>query len=81
MNKKSAGTLTGVAFIIIGAIVTVIAEINLSNQMDRADREGTGGNLFDPGILPLALAGLLVLAIGIIFVARSRRSSRGNPPR
>lgn len=78
MNKKSAGTLTGVAFIIIGAIATVIAEINLSNQMDRADREGVGGNLFDPGILPLAVAGLLVLAIGIIFVARSRRASSGH---
>jgi len=73
MRKSSIKVGAGLALILSGISALVAASINLSNQIDRVDLQGTSGNLFEVGIVSLGLLGLIVLIGGALLVAVPQR--------
>jgi len=66
-------TIVGTALILVGLALVVLAQVNLSAQMDRVDREGTAGNLFALDVFWLGLAGVVAVVFGVAaLMARGR---------
>jgi len=66
-------TIVGTALILVGLALVVLAQVNLSAQMDRVDREGTAGNLFALDVFWLGLAGVVAVVFGVVaLMARGR---------
>lgn len=67
--------IIGTALILAGLAVVVLAQVNLSAQMDRVDREGTAGNLFALDVFWLGLAGVIAIALGVGALMARRRGA------
>ncbi|WP_065571078.1 hypothetical protein [Microbacterium oleivorans] len=69
-------TMVGTALILVGLALVVLAQVNLSAQMDRVDREGTAGNLFALDVFWLGLAGVVAVVFGVAaLMARGRAAA------
>ncbi|WP_243841853.1 hypothetical protein [Salinibacterium sp. ZJ77] len=68
------------ALVAIGLALIVLVSSNISAQMDRVDREGLGGNIFAPDIVPLGLLALATIGIGVVALivanGRGRKKTR-----
>ncbi|APZ33291.1 hypothetical protein BOH66_02555 [Microbacterium aurum] len=76
--SKTLGVAGGTVLILVGLFLLVMVPFNLSAQMDRVDREGLGGNIFAPDVLPLGGLGLLAIVIGVAVLTYTHR--RGQRP-
>lgn len=65
----------GTALILAGLALVVFAQVNLSAQMDRVDREGTAGNLFALDVFWLGLAGVVSVVVGVGALMARRREA------
>ncbi len=65
----------GTALILAGLALVVLAQVNLSAQMDRVDREGTAGNLFALDVFWLGLAGVVAAVVGVGTLMARRREA------
>ncbi len=65
----------GTALILAGLALVVLAQVNLSAQMDRVDREGTAGNLFALDVFWLGLAGVVSVVVGVGALMARRREA------
>ncbi|WP_255209248.1 hypothetical protein [Microbacterium oleivorans] len=65
----------GTALILAGLAIVVLAQMNLSAQMDRVDRDGTAGNLFALDVFWLGLAGVVAIAAGVGALMARRRGA------
>ena len=63
--RKTVRSVGGSVLILVGSLVVVMMQVNLSAQMDRVDREGLGGNIFALDVLPLGVLGLVMIASGV----------------
>jgi len=68
-------TIVGTALILVGLALVVLAQVNLSAQMDRVDREGTAGNLFALDVFWLGLAGVVAVVFGVAALMARRRAA------
>jgi len=68
-------TIVGTALILVGLALVVLAQVNLSAQMDRVDREGTAGNLFALDVFWLGLAGVVAVVFGVVALMARRRAA------
>ncbi|TDL46100.1 hypothetical protein [Microbacterium oleivorans] len=67
--------IVGTALILAGLALVVLAQVNLSAQMDRVDREGTAGNLFALDVFWLGLAGVVSVVVGVGALMARRREA------
>lgn len=65
----------GTALILAGLALVVLAQVNLSAQMDRVDREGTAGSLFALDVFWLGLAGVVSVVVGVGALMARRREA------
>lgn len=72
MRPRSTSAFVGAALVLAGVVALVLAPINLSTQMDAVDGAGTSGNIFELGIVPLAVLGVAAIVGGLILVFRRR---------
>lgn len=65
--------ISGGASVAVGLVLLIVFQVNLGATMEAADRNSTAGNLFEPQIAPVGLAGVALLVLGIVLLLRSRR--------
>lgn len=71
--RKTVRSVGGSVLILVGLLVVVMMQVNLSAQMDRVDREGLGGNIFALDVLPLGVLGLVMIASGVAVLLSVHR--------
>lgn len=74
--NRTFGTVIGATLGVVGLVLLALSGSNLSAQMDRADREGTAGNILALDVFGFVILGLVMLAVGVIVAVRSLRARR-----
>ena len=77
---KKTRLIGGLGLLLLGVGLFVAASLNFSVGMDAADAGQGGGNIFQWNVLPLGVAGLLLLTGGIVvlMISETRRGSRSS---
>lgn len=75
MRTRLNSAIVSAALVLAGVVALVFAPINLSTQMDAVDRASTGGNIFELGVVPLAVLGVVAIVGGLMLFYRTGRRS------
>ena len=77
---KKTWLISGLGLLLLGVGLFVAASLNFSAGMDAADAGQGGGNIFQWNILPLGVAGLVLLTggIAVLMIGEARRGSRSS---